>query len=73
MNDLVFEIVHEVEVRDVEVPHCAQRQINRPLPVGPVAQLPPDLAQRAQDAGPVETLPFAMLAVVHDLLSMSHS
>jgi hypothetical protein len=67
MNDLVVEF-HQVHMRDVEDSHCAQCQLNRLSTVRPIprAQLPPDLSQRTEHARPVETLPFAMFAVIHD-------
>ena len=66
MNDLVFDF-HQIEVRNVELPHGAQRQLKRLVAVRPSrgAQLLAELSQGAEDARPVETLPFAMFAVIH--------
>ena len=67
MNDLVFEF-HQVEVRNVEFPHGAQRQLKGLVALGPSrgAHLLTELSQGAEDARPVEPLPFAMFAVIHD-------
>ncbi len=66
MNDLVFEL-HQVEVRNVELPHGAERQLKGLVAVEPSrgAHLLAELSQRAEDARPVEPLPFAMFAVIH--------
>ena len=68
MDNLVAEL-HQVEVRTVEFPHDAQRQLNRLVALWPGrgAHLLAELSQRAEDARPVETLPFAMFAVIHSL------
>ncbi len=66
MNDLVFEF-HQVEVRNVEFPHSAQRQLERLVALRPSrgAHLLAELPQGAEDARSVESLPFAMFAVIH--------
>jgi hypothetical protein len=66
MDNLVFEL-HQVEMRNVELPHGAERQLKGLVAVGPSrgAHLLAELSQRAEDARPVEPLPFAMFAVIH--------
>lgn len=72
MNNLVLGI-DQLQVRDVELPHGTQRARNRLVAAAPRrrAQLAADFSQRAEDSRPVETLPFAMLAVIHDSPSIS--
>ena len=69
MDDLVAD-VHHLEMRKVEFLdrlHCAlQNRIAR-TPVGR-RQLLPYLTQGAKDACTIESLPFAMFAIAHDLL-----
>ena len=66
MDNLVFDF-HQVEMRNVELPHGAERQLKGLVAVGPSrgAHLLAELSQRAEDARPVEPLPFAMFAVIH--------
>ena len=66
MNDLVSEL-HHFEMRKVHLPHGANGELDSLLSVlpGPRAQLPADISQRPQNARPIETLPFAMFAVIH--------
>src|SRR5258705_8374375 len=61
MDDFVFEF-HQVEMRNIELPHGADRQLKGLVAVGPGrgAHLLAELSQRAEDARPVEPLPFAM-------------
>ena len=72
MDDLVVEL-HQLEVRNVEIPHGAQCHLDRLVAVWPLrgAQLPANLPQCTEDRRPVETLSFAMLAVIHDAFSIS--
>ena len=72
MNHLIFEL-NRLEVRNVQIPHGAQRQRNGFVAAARVGrtQLATDVSQRAEDSRPVETLPFAMLAVIHDSPSIS--
>lgn len=67
MDNLVFEL-HQVEVRNVELPHGAEGQLKGLVAVRPSrgAHLLAELSQGAEDARPVEPLPFAMFAVIHD-------
>ena len=67
MDNLVFEL-HQVEMRNVELPHGAERQLKGLVAVRPSrgAHLLAELSQGAEDARPVEPLPFAMFAVIHD-------
>ena len=69
-----FELIDHVEVRNVEIPYRAERRFKRLVPVLPFAgaEMAADLPQRPQHPRPVETLPFTMLTVVHDPLSISH-
>lgn len=73
MNNLIVEFNH-VEVGNIELAQGAQREPNRLVAVQPsrVGQLAAELSQGAEDPGPVETLPFAMFAVIHDY-SASHN
>ena len=75
VNDLVFELIDHVEVRNVEIPYRAERRFKRLVSVLPFAgaEMATDLPQRPQHPRPVETLPFTMLTVVHDPLSISYS
>ena len=74
VDDLVAEL-DQLQMRDLERPHGAQRHLDRLVAIPPLrrTQLPADLSQGAEDRRPVETLPFAMLAVIHDLPSISYS
>ena len=74
MDDLVVDL-DQLEMRNVERPYGAQRHLDRLVAIPPLrrTQLPADLSQCAEDRRPVETLPFAMLAVIHDLPSISYS
>ncbi len=73
MDHLVVVDIHQLQVRNVELPHGAQRQRNRLVAVATFRRAEPaaDFSQRAEDSRPVETLPFAMLAVIHDSPSIS--
>ena len=69
MDDLVAD-VHYLEMRKVEFLdrfHCALQNRIACAPVG-LRQLLPYLTQRAKDACTIESLPFAMFAIAHDLL-----
>jgi hypothetical protein len=72
MDNLVFDF-HQIEVRNVELPHGAQCQSKGLVAFGPSrgAHLLTYLSQGAEDACPVETLPFAMFAVIHDYSSIA--
>ena len=72
MDNLVFDF-HQIEVRNVEFPHGAQCQLKRLVAVRPSrgAHLLSYLSQGAEDARPLETLPFAMFAVIHDYSSIA--
>jgi hypothetical protein len=67
VNDLVLEF-HQFEMGDVEFPHGANGAVDCLLtpPSRGGGQLPTDLSQGPEDARPVEALPFAMFAVIHD-------
>ena len=67
MHNLVFEFDH-VEVGNVELAQGAQREPNRLVAVQSrlVGQQTAELTQGAEGASPVETLPFAVFAIVHD-------
>lgn len=73
MNHLVLVDIHQLQVRNVQIAHGAQRQRNGFVAAARLgrAQLATDVSQRAEDPRPVETLPFAMLAVIHDSPSIS--
>ena len=75
VNNFVVVEIDELEVRNIELAHRAEGLFDCLAAAAAVAraQLALNLPQRPQDAGPVESLPFTMLAVVHDLPSISQS